>query len=239
MQGNPSLLEAARRGEAPEELSGARRKMERWEAEARTRYTVARNLDELESEIAILNALAEQAQAVEDAGPERKLDELRRVMEQRDVLHTGEKLLIFTEAKDTLDYLVENLQRWSLRVTHIDGTMAPPERYRAEEHFHDPDGAQVMVATEAAGEGINLQFCHLMLNYDLPWNPTRLEQRMGRIHRYGQRYEAYIYNLVATSTRGDGVARVARQAGADAEDWGRIGCSMWWINSWKESPGST
>ena len=202
VQGNPSLLEAARRGEAPDELSEDAPEMERWEAEERAlRYTVARNLDELEAEIAILNTLAEQAQAVEDAGPERKLDELRRVMEQRDVLHTGEKLLIFTEAKDTLDYLVENLQRWSLRVTHIDGTMAPPERYRAEEHFHDSDGAQVMVATEAAGEGINLQFCHLMLNYDLPWNPTRLEQRMGRIHRYGQRYEAYIYNLVATSTR--------------------------------------
>jgi hypothetical protein len=79
--------------------------------------------------------------------------------------------------------------------------MAPPERYRAEQVFQDPEGAQVMVATEAAGEGINLQFCHLMINYDLPWNPTRLEQRMGRIHRYGQKYEVYIYNLVATSTR--------------------------------------
>ncbi len=176
--------------------------LERWEAEERAlRYTLARNLDELEAEIAILNNLAEQAQAVEDAGPERKLDELRHVMEQLDLLHTGEKLLIFTEAKDTLDYLVENLRRWGLRVTHIDGTMAPPERYRAEGQFRDPAGAQVMVATEAAGEGINLQFCHLMLNYDLPWNPTRLEQRMGRIHRYGQRYETYIYNLVATSTR--------------------------------------
>ena len=110
-------------------------------------------------------------------------------------------MLIFTEAKDTLDYLVENLTAWGLSVTHIDGTMPPPERYRAEQEFRDPQGAQVMVATEAAGEGINLQFCHLMINYDLPWNPTRLEQRMGRIHRYGQQYEVYIYNLVATSTR--------------------------------------
>jgi SNF2 family DNA or RNA helicase len=200
--GNPSLLEAARRGDALDELSEDAPELERWEGEERAlRYTLARNLDELEAEIAILNNLAEQAQAVEDAGPERKLDELRHVMEQRDLLHTGEKLLIFTEAKDTLDYLAENLRRWGLRVTHIDGTMAPPERYRAEGQFRDPDGAQVMVATEAAGEGINLQFCHLMLNYDLPWNPTRLEQRMGRIHRYGQRYETYIYNLVATSTR--------------------------------------
>jgi len=231
VRGSPELIEAARgeRGgllsalansalangsggqqSAAEAFDEDAPESERWEAEERAlRYTVARNLDELEAEIAILNNLAEQAQAVEDAGPERKLDELRHVMEQRDLLstgsrrglHSGEKLLIFTEAKDTLDYLAENLRRWGLRMTHIDGTMAPPERYRAEEHFHDPDGAQVMVATEAAGEGINLQFCHLMLNYDLPWNPTRLEQRMGRIHRYGQRYEAYIYNLVATSTR--------------------------------------
>jgi superfamily II DNA or RNA helicase len=202
VRGNPSLLEAARRGDTLEDLSEDAPELERWEAEARAlRFTLARNLDELEAEITILNNLAEQAQTVEDAGPERKLDELRHVMEQRDLLHTGEKLLIFTEAKDTLDYLIENLQHWGLRVTHIDGTMAPPERYRAEGQFRDPDGAQVMVATEAAGEGINLQFCHLMLNYDLPWNPTRLEQRMGRIHRYGQRYEAYIYNLVATSTR--------------------------------------
>jgi hypothetical protein len=110
-------------------------------------------------------------------------------------------LLIFTEAKDTLDYLLDYLNSWGLIVTHIDGSMPPPARYAAEEHFRDPEGAQVLVATEAAGEGINLQFCHLMINYDLPWNPTRLEQRMGRIHRYGQAYEVYIYNLVATSTR--------------------------------------
>jgi superfamily II DNA or RNA helicase len=176
--------------------------LDRWEAEERAlRYTVARNLDELEAEIAILSDLAGQALAVEDAGPERKLNELRQVIEEIDLFRSGEKLLIFTEAKDTLDYLVENLIAWGLSVNQIDGTMAPPARYQAEQAFRDPEGAQVMVATEAAGEGINLQFCHLMINYDLPWNPTRLEQRMGRIHRYGQQYEVYIYNLVATSTR--------------------------------------
>jgi superfamily II DNA or RNA helicase len=208
---NPGLLEAARRGDDPlESLSEDAPEQERWEAEERAlRFTLARNLEELEAEIAILAELAARALAAEQAGPERKLDELRRVLDEINLFRAGdassdgagEKLLIFTEAKDTLDYLSENLRRWSLRVTHIDGTMTPPERYRAEEEFHDPAGAQVMVATEAAGEGINLQFCHLMLNYDLPWNPTRLEQRMGRIHRYGQRYETYIYNLVATSTR--------------------------------------
>ncbi|MBU1747097.1 MAG: DEAD/DEAH box helicase, partial [Chloroflexi bacterium] len=201
VQANPDLLAAARRGDpAPDELSEDAPEQERWEAEERAlRFTVARNLGELEAEIAILSSLAAQAQAVEERGPERKLDELRQVIANIDLFHSGEKLLIFTEAKDTLDYLAENLVDWGLTVTSIDGTMAPPERYRAEQTFHD--AVQVMVATEAAGEGINLQFCHLMINYDLPWTPTRLEQRMGRIHRYGQQYEVYIYNLVATSTR--------------------------------------
>jgi superfamily II DNA or RNA helicase len=200
---NPDLLEAARRGERPaDEVSEDAPEEERWEAEERAlRYTVARNLDELEAEIAILERLARQAGAVEDRGPERKLDELRQVIERIDLLGTGEKLLVFTEAKDTLDYLVENLTVWGLSVNHIEGTMAPAERRQAELVFRDPEGAQVMVATEAAGEGINLQFCHLMINYDLPWNPARLEQRMGRIHRYGQKYEVHIYNLVAASTR--------------------------------------
>ncbi len=198
---NPELLEAARRGERPlDDLSEDAPEQEQWEAEERAlRFTVARNLDELEAEIAILTRLAAQALVVEESGPERKLGELRQVIEEIELFRTGEKLLIFTEAKDTLDYLVENLAAWGLTTTSIDGTMAPPERYRAERAFEDEK--QVMVATEAAGEGINLQFCHLMINYDLPWNPTRLEQRMGRIHRYGQEYEVYIYNLVATTTR--------------------------------------
>ena len=205
VRANPDLLESARRGESPlDELPEDAPEQERWEAEERAlRFTVARNLDELAGEIDVLADLAARARAVEERGPERKLDELRRVVEGEDIdlFRSGEKLLIFTEAKDTLDYLVENLVAWGLPVNSIDGTMAPAERYRAEQAFRDPDGAQVMVATEAAGEGINLQFCHLMINYDLPWNPTRLEQRMGRIHRYGQKYEVYIYNLVATNTR--------------------------------------
>lgn len=198
---NPRLLEAAQRGEEfPEENLDDALEAERWEAEERAlRYTLARNLEDLEAEIAILSTLAAQALAVERASPERKLNELRQVMTDRNLFQSGEKLLIFTESKDTLDYLIEHLTAWNLSVTRIDGTMSPPERYQAERAFHDEK--QVMVATEAAGEGINLQFCHLMLNYDLPWNPTRLEQRMGRIHRYGQRYEVYIYNLVAITTR--------------------------------------
>ncbi len=75
----------------------------------------------------------------------------------------------------------------------------PGTRLFAEQQFKDGD-IQVLVATEAAGEGINLQFCHFLINYDIPWNPNRLEQRMGRIHRYGQRHDCLIFNFVATNT---------------------------------------
>jgi hypothetical protein len=95
--------------------------------------------------------------------------------------------LDFAWRADVLESLAR-AHRWDLIVVDEAHKMAPPERYRTEQEFRSSAGAQVMVATEAAGEGINLQFRHLMINYDLPWNPTRLEQRMGRIHRYGQKY---------------------------------------------------
>jgi hypothetical protein len=116
------------------------------------------------------------------------------------------KLLVFTEHKDTLDYLVGKLRDdWKLKVTQIHGSMkigdrdTPGTRIYAEREFREE--AQVLVATEAAGEGINLQFCWFMINYDIPWNPVRLEQRMGRIHRYGQDKDCLIFNFVSTNTR--------------------------------------
>ena len=124
------------------------------------------------------------------------------------------KLLVFTEHKDTLDYLAGDgkdgrplgkLREWGLTVTQIHGGMkigdrdTPGTRIYAEREFREY--AQVLVATEAAGEGINLQFCWLMINYDIPWNPVRLEQRMGRIHRYGQEHDCLIFNFVARNTR--------------------------------------
>jgi len=183
--------------------------MERWriEDEAVARFTMARDLRELAREVEELDRLLALARRAEAVGTERKLEELRGVMQEANLFHTDEKLLIFTEAKDTLDYLVEKLQNWGFRLTQIHGGMrlgdrsTPGTRLYAERDFRNPQGAQVMVATEAAGEGINLQFCHLMVNYDIPWNPTRLEQRMGRVHRYGQTQEVFIYNLVASDTR--------------------------------------
>src|SRR5207237_8400547 len=116
-----------------------------------------------------------------------------------------QRLLIFTEFKDTLDYILSKLAAWGLKAGSIHGSMnigardIPGTRLYAEQQFKDGD-IQVLVATEAAGEGIKLQFCHFLINYDIPWNPNRLEQRMGRIHRYGQRQDCLIFNFVATNT---------------------------------------
>lgn len=175
----------------------------RLEQELLERLTLARNLPQLDAEISALKKLVEMAEFQVRLKQERKLEELRRVMTE--LLGTArdgdlnERLLIFTEHKDTLDFLKGEIKAWGYRVTSIDGSMKLEERIAAEREFRDE--AQVMIATEAAGEGINLQFCHLMVNYDLPWNPNRLEQRMGRIHRYGQKLEVHIYNLVAENTR--------------------------------------
>ena len=172
----------------------------RWEYEEKFEVlTLAANVEELESEIREVERLVKLAREVEKQGIERKLEELRNVIQAKGIKDTGEKLLVFTEHKDTLDYLVENLRKWGFKVACVHGNMPFENRREAEREFSER--TQVMVATEAAGEGINLQFCSLMINYDIPWNPTRLEQRMGRIHRYGQENEVHIYNLIASNTR--------------------------------------
>ncbi|MGO9179412.1 MAG: helicase-related protein [Candidatus Limnocylindrales bacterium] len=166
----------------------------------------------LSAERAQLPPLIEQARRLEAREASSKLAKLREVLsDQRVFADPTTKLLIFTEHKDTLDFLVERLRAWGLSVTQIHGGMpvgdrdAPGTRLGAEREFRDE--AQVMVATEAAGEGINLQFCWLMVNYDIPWNPTRLEQRIGRIHRYGQEKDCLIFNFVARNTREGQVLR--------------------------------
>ena len=106
---------------------------------------------------------------------------------------------MFTESRDTLEYLEKKIRDWGYTINTIHGGMRLEERVNAEKVFKNE--TDVLVATEAAGEGINLQFCHMMINYDIPWNPNRLEQRMGRIHRYGQQKEVFVFNLVAEDTR--------------------------------------
>jgi superfamily II DNA or RNA helicase len=174
---------------------------ETWQVEQQMleSLTLARSPDELRREIEELHTLVKVAREVEQLDCERKLEELRRVIHDEEVSRNQEKLLVFTEHKDTLDYLTARLRSWGFTITNIHGSMRLPDRVQAERDFRERD--QVMVATEAAGEGINLQFCKLMVNWDIPWNPNRLEQRMGRIHRYGQTHEVHIYNLVAQNTR--------------------------------------
>ena len=159
----------------------------------------------LREEILQLTKLIEQARGLEQREIESKLTKLKEVLTEQKVFEDPKmKLLIFTEHKDTLDYLVEKLREWRLTVTQIHGGMKigdrdiPGTRIYAERAFKED--CQVMVATEAAGEGINLQFCWFMINYDIPWNPVRLEQRMGRIHRYGQEKDCLIFNFVSTNT---------------------------------------
>jgi superfamily II DNA or RNA helicase len=177
---------------------------ERWEKEKEWEtLSLAETKEELQQEINTIEDLIEKANEIIKEENEIKLTELKKAIEEglkkiREI-QGNEKILIFTESKDTLDYLVKKIESWGYSVNFIHGGMQLEERIRAEEVFRDK--TQIMVATEAAGEGINLQFCHIMINYDIPWNPTRLEQRMGRIHRYGQQKDVYIFNLVAEDTR--------------------------------------
>ena len=167
--------------------------------EALSGASTARTPEELRAEIAQLDSLIGLAEATRRRGPERKLDEFRKVIQSRTVNDRNEKILVFTEHRDTLVYLTRKIREWGYNVCNIHGGMRLADRIGAEKDFRGP--AQFMVATEAAGEGINLQFCRVMINWDLPWNPNRLEQRMGRIHRYGQEYEVEVVNLVANTTR--------------------------------------
>lgn len=160
----------------------------------------------LREDILQLDRLIRQAKQLEAREVESKLLKLKEVLTSNRVFDDPKmKLLIFTEHKDTLDYLTGKLQDWGLSLTQIHGGMKigdrdmPGSRINAERLFKEE--RQMLVATEAAGEGINLQFCWFMINYDIPWNPVRLEQRMGRIHRYGQEKDCLIFNFVATNTR--------------------------------------
>lgn len=170
---------------------------ERWAIEEKLEnLTIANNIDDVRAEIEQLEGLIEQAKQVRAQEIESKLIKLRdEILANLD----GRKLLIFTEHKDTLTYLEEKLRGWGYKINVIHGSMDLDSRIEAERIFRNE--TQIMVATEAAGEGINLQFCSLMVNYDIPWNPNRLEQRMGRVHRYGQDKEVFVWNLVSKDTR--------------------------------------
>ncbi|MBI4702776.1 MAG: DUF3883 domain-containing protein [Deltaproteobacteria bacterium] len=168
---------------------------------AATEVSVAESLDALRREVAEVRRLHAKAAALREAGQEVKLETLRRCLERAELAELAEshgRLLIFTEHRDTLAHLASKLQQWDYRVVTIHGGHSPLDRKERRRQFEQE--AQICVATDAAGEGVNLQFCHLMINYDVPWNPNRLEQRMGRIHRIGQQHEVHVFNFVATNT---------------------------------------
>ena len=170
------------------------------------RATAARSIIELETEIDHVKNLAELARKVYNLKSESKFEKLWEALTE----YPDPKVLIFTEHRDTMDFIIERLEALGFtgKVAQIHGGMKYSEREEQVEFFRDPNGAQYLVATDAAGEGINLQFCWLMVNYDIPWNPARLEQRMGRIHRYKQTRTVVLLNLVAEDTREGRVLRV-------------------------------
>ncbi len=190
------------------------------------RATAARSITELGAEIKALRGLESLAQSVRRAGVDTKWRELASLLGEifsstnssdpmdgeisRPPSSRKQKLVLFTEHRDTLRYLHERITTLLGReesVVVIHGSIGREERMAAQEAFrHDPR-VRVLLATDAAGEGINLQRAHLMVNYDLPWNPNRLEQRFGRIHRIGQTEVCHLWNLVADATREGDVYR--------------------------------
>ena len=165
------------------------------------RYTSAQTAGDLKDELGELDGLIGLAEHTANTKPDTKLERL--ISEIRGI--GKDKLLIFSEYRDTLDYLEANIAKMRkddgspYDMCRIDGTMRMADREAAQDDFRAR--SQIMLATDAAREGINLQFCHRMVNYDLPWTPISLEQRMGRLHRYGQRHDVVISNMVADGTR--------------------------------------
>ena len=214
--------------EAPEN------EVEAAEQEVLDQATAARSIVELTAEIETLRDLEALALGVRRSGTDTKWRELASLLGEvftkgghtlrvaepdvpygagaipRPTSSPRQKLVVFTEHRDTLSYLhgrITTLLGRESSVVQIHGGMGREDRLKAEEAFrHDPQ-VQVLLATDAAGEGINLQRAHLMVNYDLPWNPNRLEQRFGRIHRIGQTEVCHLWNLVADETREGDVYR--------------------------------
>ncbi len=190
--------------------------------------TAARTIAELEAEIATLMRLEAAALRVRRSDTDRKWDELRNLLQNNPEIVDADgncrKIVIFTEHRDTLNYLVEKIRTLLGRpeaLVQIHGAMGREDRRKAQEGFTQDREVQVLVATDAAGEGINLQRAHLAVNYDLPWNPNRLEQRFGRIHRIGQTEVCHLWNLVAEETReGEVFTRILEKLDREREALG-------------------
>src|SRR5271170_2691872 len=187
--------------------------------------TAASTIAELEQEIVILQGLEIQAKAVVASGQDRKWDELSRILQNDPAMQDGggrqRKLIIFSEHRDTLNYLHQRIAGVlgdNDCIVTIHGGTHRDERRRIQAIFRSDPEVRVLIATDAAGEGVNLQNANLMVNYDLPWNPNRLEQRFGRIHRIGQQEVCHLWNLVAKETReGDVFFRVLEKLRVESD----------------------
>ncbi|MFA4092022.1 helicase-related protein [Mycobacteroides chelonae] len=182
--------------------------IEELEEELLDAATAAQTVEELDAELLELAELTTVAKQVRDSGTDRKWTELSRILQDEaltvDANGWPRKLIIFTEHRDTLDYLAGRIRTLIGKpnaVQAIHGGVRRRERRMITEEFTKNRDCQILLATDAAGEGLNLQAAHLMVNYDLPWNPNRIEQRFGRIHRIGQEEVCRLWNIVASNTR--------------------------------------
>lgn len=189
--------------------------VEKLEEQVVDEASAAQTIAELRQEIATLERLEARARDVVHSGTDKKWEELRELLlneeEMFDATGSRRKLIIFSEHKDTLNYLaqrVRDLLGNHDAVVEIHGGLGREKRRNAQEAFTQDKDVIILIATDAAGEGINLQRAHLMVNYDLPWNPNRIEQRFGRIHRIGQTEVCHMWNLVAVETREGEVYKV-------------------------------
>jgi SNF2 family DNA or RNA helicase len=189
--------------------------------------TAAQTIVELEVEIDRLKELERLALALRRSGEDRKWQEFQTILDLPEMFRENEtrrKLIVFTESRDTLNYLLERIRTRVGRteaVVSIHGGVTREERRNIVHAFMNDPTVEILVANDAAGEGVNLQKAHLMVNYDLPWNPNRLEQRFGRIHRIGQNEVCRLWNLVAENTReGDVYLRLLRKLETEREALG-------------------
>jgi superfamily II DNA or RNA helicase len=189
-----------------EELDAA--EIEKLEEEVVDAASASQTREEIQYEIKVLKDLLLLAGKVRTAGEDRKWVELRKILDDKTLASESDgrrhKLIIFTEHRDTLDYLERQVRNHLGRyeaVASIHGGVPRPARRQITAEFTGNSDVQILIATDAAGEGLNLQVAHLMVNYDLPWNPNRIDQRFGRVHRIGQKDECHLWNLVAINTR--------------------------------------
>lgn len=163
-------------------------------------FSVEHTSSELKTEIEMLQKLVEEAEQCRNSETDAKATALvEKIYSLRSSgIGANNKVLVFTEFRRTQDFLIRVLKEQGLKCEKVNGSMSMEERHHALVHFRDE--ADVLVATDAAGESLNMQFCHIIINYDLPWNPMALEQRIGRVDRIGQKYEVQAYNMLTNNS---------------------------------------